>query len=85
MNNKYIEIVDISKIEIGMEFTTLAKLFKAVGFPKYINMLDKVYQDLALQEALADKGLKYEKLKNSYKVVIVRLWLLLFYYEKLWQ
>ena len=56
-----------------MEFTTLAKLFRAVGFPKYINMLDKVYQDLALQEALADKGLKYEKLKNSYKVIIVRL------------
>ena len=70
-NNKYIP--DVSKIEANMEFTTLAKLFKAVGFPKYINMLDKVYQDLALREALADKGLKYEKLKNSYKVVIVRL------------
>ena len=75
-NNKY--IADVSEIKVGMEFTTLAKLFKTVGFPKYINMLDKVYQDLALQEALADKGLKYEKLKNSYKVVIVRLWLLLF-------
>lgn len=70
-NNKY--IADVSKIEVNMEFTTLAKLFKAAGFPKYINMLDKVYQDMALQEALADKGLKYEKLKNSYKVVIVRL------------
>ena len=70
-NNKYIP--DVSKIEVNMEFTTLAKLFKAVGFPKYINMLDKVYQDLALREALADKGLKYKKLKNSYKVIIVRL------------
>lgn len=64
---------DVTNIECGMEFTTLAKLFKAIGFPKYINMLDKVYQELALKEALANKGLKYEKLKNSYKVVIVEL------------
>ena len=64
---------NVNQIEIGMEFSTLAKLFKAVGFPKYINMLDKVYQDLALQEALEIKGLKYEKLKGSYKVVIVEL------------
>lgn len=64
---------NVTNIEVGMEFSTLAKLFKAVGFPKYINMLDKVYQDMALEKALADKGLKYEKLANSYKVIIVEL------------
>lgn len=72
--NKYLQMIDITDIELGKEYSTLSKLLSSVGLPKYANQLQQMKQEIALKEVLATHGLTYKRINDkSFKVVIVSL------------